>query len=258
MARQIEKNAFISGMLAAMNEGSVSVPYMLLKCYPALQLSDEEAMLLVHLIAFQEREDKGFPTIEELQSRMSAKPSFVAETLQKLIKSQLLAIEEGVDEAGIRFETYNLQPLFEKLARCYIDEAVGRAEDDHPSDEIAAASAGDTLDDFLTDHDYRADQGDDGLSGSTTVWMEESEKSKQVFASFEQEYARPLSPMEYEAISGWIDRYSKDLILLALREAVFAGKLHFRYIDRILLEWERQRIKTVEQAKAYTQNFRGG
>lgn len=238
MASSIENHAFMSGMLAALNEGTVSVPYLLLKSYPSLGLIDEEAMLLIHLIAFQEREDKGFPTIEELQARMSAKSTFVAETLQKFVKLELLSIEEGIDESGIRYETYNLQPLYEQMVKSYIDETLARVDD---VDNAVAVS-----------HELLDNQAE------TTLWIEESEKSKQIFHAFEQEYARPLSPMEYEAISGWIDRYNEELILLALREAVFAGKLHFRYIDRILLEWERQRIKTVEQARAFTQKFRGG
>jgi len=43
----------------------------------------------------------------------------------------------------------------------------------------------------------------------------------------------------------------------ALREAVFAGKLHFRYIDRILLDWQHHKVRTVEQAKEHSANFRG-
>ncbi|MNI65967.1 DNA replication protein DnaD [compost metagenome] len=81
-----------------------------------------------------------------------------------------------------------------------------------------------------------------------------------MFVIFEKEFARPLSPMECETISVWVDQdgYPDELILLALKEAVFAGKVHFRYIDRILLEWSRNRVKTVEDAKAYIQRFRGG
>lgn len=65
--------------------------------------------------------------------------------------------------------------------------------------------------------------------------------------------------MELETITSWLDRdgYKEELVLAALKEAVFAGKVHFRYVDRILLEWSRNRITTVEQAKEFTQKFRG-
>lgn len=92
-------------------------------------------------------------------------------------------------------------------------------------------------------------------AGARTVPEKEE---RNLFTIFEKEFGRPLSPMELETISGWVDadRYPDELILLALKEAVFAGKLHFRYIDRILLEWSRNRVRTAQDAKAYTQKFR--
>ncbi|MNC50717.1 DNA replication protein DnaD [compost metagenome] len=66
--------------------------------------------------------------------------------------------------------------------------------------------------------------------------------------------------MEMETITGWLDqdRYPVELVHMALKEAVFAGKIHFRYVDRILLEWKRNKVFTPEQAKEYAQRFRGG
>lgn len=80
-----------------------------------------------------------------------------------------------------------------------------------------------------------------------------------IYTTFEKEFGRPLSPMECEMITGWLDqdRYSESLIRAALKEAVFAGKLHFRYIDRILIEWSRNRIQTVDQAREFSRQFRG-
>ena len=88
----------------------------------------------------------------------------------------------------------------------------------------------------------------------------EPEVERNMFTIFEKEFGRPLSPMECETIAGWLDQdqYLDELILMALKEAVFAGKVHFRYIDRILLEWSRNRVKNVNDAKAYTQKFRNG
>ncbi len=80
---------------------------------------------------------------------------------------------------------------------------------------------------------------------------------KNIYTTIEKEFARPLTPMELETISGWLDKdmYKEELIMTALKEAVFAGKVHFRYIDRILLEWSRNRVATVDQAKEYSQRF---
>ena len=88
------------------------------------------------------------------------------------------------------------------------------------------------------------------------------EKTRQeegnLFVLFEQEFGRPLSPFEIETISVWLDDdgLKPALIVSALREAVLMGKLNFTYIDRILREWKRKGITSVEQAKEATDNFR--
>ena len=68
-----------------------------------------------------------------------------------------------------------------------------------------------------------------------------------------------LSPFEIETINIWIDEDQMDtaLITAALRESVLMGKLNFKYIDRILREWKKKGIKSVEQARNDSRNFRG-
>ncbi|MDG5470614.1 DnaD domain-containing protein [Jeotgalibacillus sp. ET6] len=79
-----------------------------------------------------------------------------------------------------------------------------------------------------------------------------------LYTLFEQEFGRPLSPLECETLAMWIDKdhQSTSLIKAALREAVISNKLNFRYIDRILFEWKKQGIETVEQARKQSEKFR--
>lgn len=87
----------------------------------------------------------------------------------------------------------------------------------------------------------------------------ESEKQEiNTYTLFEQEFGRPLSPMECESLTMWIDQdgHSPELIKAALREAVMSGKLNFRYIDRILFEWKKKGIVTIEQARSQGKKFR--
>ena len=63
------------------------------------------------------------------------------------------------------------------------------------------------------------------------------EKSSNIYDNFEQEFGRPLSPIEYELINGWLDaEFKEEVIILALKEAVFNGVTNLRYIDKILYE----------------------
>lgn len=78
-----------------------------------------------------------------------------------------------------------------------------------------------------------------------------------IFVLFEQEFGRALSPFEIEMINVWLDeeKIEPTLIKAALRETVLMSKLNFRYIDRILREWQRKGVHTVEQARQQTKSF---
>jgi DNA replication protein len=77
-----------------------------------------------------------------------------------------------------------------------------------------------------------------------------------LFDIFEKEFGRTLSPIEYELISGWQDGEATDeLILLALKEAVYNGVFNFRYIDKILYEWKKKGIKNKEDIEKDRSKF---
>lgn len=215
------------GLLAALRSGAISVPMLLLTAYAKLDITEAEAMLMLHLTAFSEREKKEFPTPGELADRMSLTEEKVADTLQKLMKEGFIGIDEGTDAlTGIRYERYNLNGLWRQLSMLWVMES-------------------------------KREQ----IPGPTVAMPEKALTAKEasIYGLFEREFARPLTPMEMETITGWLDqdKYPLELVHMALKEAVFAGKIHFRYIDRILLEWKRNKVYTLEQAREHTQRFRG-
>ncbi|MFA5603708.1 MAG: DnaD domain protein [Bacilli bacterium] len=78
-----------------------------------------------------------------------------------------------------------------------------------------------------------------------------------IYDNFEKEMGRPLSPIEYELISGWqVNKVSDELILLALKEAVYNGAVSLRYIDRILYDWTKKGIKTGADVNLEKQKFK--
>lgn len=82
-------------------------------------------------------------------------------------------------------------------------------------------------------------------------------ESESLYTIFEKEFGRPLSPFECETLAMWMEEnHQPDIIKAALRESVISGKLNFRYIDRILFEWKKNGIKTIEQAKNHGEKFR--
>lgn len=196
-----------------LNEGSLSVPQVLLQYYTEIGLNEEECMLLLQVYAYIEKGNP-FPTPEQLSARMSLTAQTSTALLRKLVQKRALTLEQYEDqETHVYSETYSLAPLWEKLFEVYMREKEGR----------------------------EGRQSEDDL-----------------YTIFEKEFGRPLSPIECESLSMWIDQdeHSAVLIKAALREAVISGKLNFRYIDRILFEWKKNGVKSPEQAREYGEKFR--
>ena len=77
--------------------------------------------------------------------------------------------------------------------------------------------------------------------------------ASQLIPLVEGEFGRSLSALEYETLNGWLkqDGYAPDLIRLAVKEAVLRQALSLKYIDRILINWERHGLTTAAQVQAY-------
>lgn len=157
-----------------------------------------------------------FPTPEELSERMTIHNSMCSSILRKLVQNQYISIEEGVSEDNIRLEKYSLTPLWNKL-----------------------------IENIL--YDKKQKELEKNLHDETNL-----------YTVFEKEFGRPLSPLECETLAMWLDQdhQSPTVIIAALREAVISGKLNFRYIDRILFEWKKNGVQTIEQARDFGQKFR--
>lgn len=89
-----------------------------------------------------------------------------------------------------------------------------------------------------------------------TKKKEKSKKLKEdIFSTFEAEFRRPLTGTEFEIIKAWLEKmYNEDLILAALKEAVYTGATSIRYIDTILYEWNKKGLKTKEEVDNYLKN----
>lgn len=181
------------------------------------ELGLKEAELIM-LIQVHSFIDEGspFPTPKQLAERMTYSADECADLLNGLLKRGFLSLKQYEDERGLVNECYSLERLWERLAYLLIDE-----EEKEKQQSLAN--------------------------------LEQS-----LYSIFEQEFSRPLSPMECEMLSMWLDddQFPAELVKAALRESVVSGKLNFRYIDRILFEWKKNGVRSVDQAKVYGEKFR--
>nr|WP_156278951.1 DnaD domain protein [Paenibacillus sp. NEAU-GSW1] len=212
-------------MAAVLNEGGIHVSALLLRSYRQLGLTDTDAMLLLQLMLYRDNEGVEFPTPEQLGERLGITALAAEKHIAMLMKAGFLTIDEQLDSVtGIQSEKYNWSGWLLKAAEWAAQE---RRETRKTERKPAVKRAVDP---------------------------------NNLFNVFEQEFGRLLSPIECETITAWLDedRYADELIRFALKEAVFAGKLNFKYIDRILIEWSRNRVTNEDEARTYSQKFRGG
>lgn len=164
---------------------------------------------LVMILQLKSFIDQGdmFPDVNEIGEAMDLTPDQTFAHIHDLIKKKVLALKTSKNEAGKTQDIYSLEPLYERLF-IFIDQ---EAEKEADEDEINQ----------VTD----------------------------LYQKFEEEFGRPLSPIEIETLNAWIDQdqYSPELIHMALRQSVLNQVYSLRYIDRILLTWQRKNITTKEQ-----------
>ncbi|MCR6110696.1 DnaD domain-containing protein [Bacillus sp. A301a_S52] len=176
----------------------------------------DEQFLILIHIRQFHQEGNDFPTPDNLVERMTITSNDCAHQLKELLSKRFIEIVESKGTDNKISEMISIAPLFEKL-QMHLNEQ--------------------------SQHEVKEDK--------------QLQEGK-LFQRFEEEFARPLSPMEMEMISMWLDDDGHEpfIIEAALRESVASSKLNFRYIDRILFDWKKNGVKTIEQAKSHGENIR--
>ncbi|ANU28124.1 DnaD domain-containing protein [Planococcus versutus] len=107
-------------------QGNVTISQLFFQFYKELKITDEEAMLLMHIQSFQQAGNQ-FPTPDEVGARMMTSQKSVTTMLQKLMQQGYLAIEQTT-ENDILTEIISLQPLWDRLLDCVYEEQIETKE----------------------------------------------------------------------------------------------------------------------------------
>ena len=89
-----------------------------------------------------------------------------------------------------------------------------------------------------------------------TMMEQNKENTNTLYDKFEKELGKTLSPMEYQIIGSWVSIYKEELVLEALKEAVYNNVSNLRYIDKILSEWNKKGFKTINDIEEDRKNFK--
>ena len=94
------------------------------------------------------------------------------------------------------------------------------------------------------------------ILGNTEV-EEENTINEDIYLKFETELGRTISPYEIELINKWLSNgTSEEIIEEALKEAVYSNVRNFKYIDRIIDNWQAKGIKTKKDVVKDKKNYR--
>ncbi|WP_347491043.1 DnaD domain-containing protein [Desulfoscipio sp. XC116] len=201
--------------------GSTAIPNLLLKLYKHMGIKDTEMMLLIQLFRLFTEENNYLPTVDMLFEHLSGDDEQINCDLENLINNGMLKITEFYDaERELVIKGYDFEPLFEKLSEIWACARVKQHE------------------------------------AIKKITENKSKKTVNLYKSFEKEFGRPLSPMEIEQIDAWSQKMPPPMVLEALRRAVMMGKHNFKYIDSILLEWEKNNLTSPEKVEDYDRLFK--
>lgn len=199
--------------------GTTTFSNGLLAYYPQLKIDDAEMIVIIQLEMFAQK-GNFFPTDEQLAANTNLSVSEITALVQKLIEQNFLSIDQISDKSGKIGNKYNLDQLYNQL-------------------------------DLLLEDKIKSGNKKAGNNSSTSSI--DNSPLTQLVRQFEIEFGRYLSPIEREEIASWlnVDHYDPVLIKMALREAVLAQAYSLKYVDRVLLNWQRHNLKTSSEVQKF-------
>lgn len=201
--------------------GFTTISNNLLKYYSQLKLTETELVLILELEAWAQKNNT-FPNNDVLAKTMTLSPIEISQLIQQLIDKDVLTLQQGRDREGKISNFYDLSPLYEKI------------------------------DKLIDQQSSNSSLSTDRISNTHNVVRDPIQT---LVRQFEIEFGRLLGPIERQQIAAWIniDHYQPEVIKMALREAVLAQVYNLKYIDRILLNWQRHNLTTPDQVKNFLQ-----
>lgn len=205
--------------------GFTLIPNLLLKYSGRLNLDGTDILVVIAFCYYQQT-GKHELEIADFSELLHIPEIQIQESLKKMCSLGLL-INSGssLDPTG----------LFQKMADLWAEEKL-QAIRETPQEITAAVQIRD-------------------MSGEDIEEL--SQPVLNLIKTFEQEFGRPLTPIETAQIESWYrdEGYSEELIKEALKRAVLRGVLNLNYVGRILSQWARKNLRTPREIIQYENEF---
>jgi len=215
--------------LADISANVTLVPNLLIRHYRELGLNDADFIFLVQIFALTRN---GCPVVEQIADLLRLDSAEVKKNIASLMEKGIITMESRLEKGSARVTRYFFDGLYDKLMDLWACQMAVEMEKNPAEDGKSVPLSRDPV---------------------TTAPSDDRENFSRVYAAFEREFGRALSPMEGEQIIQWTEKllFPPETVLEALKRAVLRGILKFNYVDRILLDWQQANLRTLTEIQRY-------
>ncbi|KRM88112.1 DnaD domain-containing protein [Lacticaseibacillus thailandensis] len=197
--------------------GSTSFSDLLFSQFAASSLTRDELLAYLYIDRYVQHH-RDAPNLQALAQATKMTTTEFNHCVANLVSKGAITISTGTDARGRMTDVYDTKPLIKH---------------------------------WLTNAEPAADHSA-GAPAATTV-----DPVRHLQQQVETEFGRMLTPIEQQTIRAWLneDHYDPEVVALALREAVLNQAYSLKYMDRVLITWEKRNLRTVQAIKQAQREF---
>jgi len=205
---------------AYLEAGQTTISNFLLQHYRDLGISNDEFLVLLHIKASIDHGEPE-PSTQLISEAIGWSRETVYGHLESLKNKGLANFINQRDSRGMVVTRIDFAPLYTKL---------------------------------MTSH--LSSNGKITTTSDSKTYISEAGKARaDIYSLIESEFGRPLSQMEIKVVTDWFDEdhFKIELIQAAIQEAVMNGALNLKYIEAILVSWQKKNYQSIQQVQSERQ-----
>ncbi|MED4917580.1 DnaD domain protein [Geobacillus thermodenitrificans] len=231
--------------------------------YDTKHLNIYDKMVYVVLCSFADNDTQQcFPSIPKLAEYCGCSVSTVKRSLKRLEKLGLIHIEQRQAENG-RSET-NVYTILELPA---IFQEKQRNSQQNPPENANGRSGGVLTEPVgvLSERGRGSHRPGEGFCENHELYSfnythliknndddnkaQPKENGPNAFRFYEENFYPVLSSVDIEVLNYWLDRFSEEIVLHAMKRALKRNARNLAYVEKILITWEQHKVKSLEDVE---------
>ncbi len=168
-------------------------------------------------------------------------------------ESKVCVVRHWLIHNTIRKDRYNPTMYVNEKKQLVVDEKIYNLKDQNTPGNHLATNWQPSIEENSIE-EYRKEESSIVITNNISTSNMDNETFGKVNEILEKEFGRFTTPLEKEKIKTWT--YPVELIKLAIAESVTNGVFYINYIDRIIYNWQKANVRTLQEAEAYIKKFR--